>query len=92
MMDYLQEKVRARLSSQRSFDVYRKGVVGQESMSGFVVCNMACRSSSRSVVHENAYRNRHHHCYDIHAPPLDHRLHNGLFDFTKPSTKKKNGA
>lgn len=50
----------------------------------FALCAAACRSNSRSVVHENAYKNSQHHCYDVRDPPIDGRLHMGLFDFAAP--------
>ena len=49
----------------------------------FEVCAAACRSDSRSVVHENAYRHARHHCWDG-GPDFDPRLHRGLFDFAVP--------
>lgn len=52
----------------------------------FELCSSLCRSSSRSVIHENAYRHEQHHCFGLNAPPLDNGLHGGVFNFASPVT------
>ena len=86
-----QAAIRERLHGHHSFEVYRATMSSQGKKRSFRICNMACRSSSKSVVHENAYRHRYHHCYNIQGPPVDDSLHKGLFAFTAPSTRKKRG-
>jgi len=36
----------------------------------FDLCKIICRTSSKSVVHENAYRSEWKHCFGISIPPL----------------------
>lgn len=55
----------------------------------YTLCAATCRTNSRSVVHENAYKHASHHCYYLHAPPLDARLHRGIFDFAHPVRRRK---
>ena len=57
--------------------------------SPFSVCVAACRSGSRSVIHENAYRAERHHCFGEQPPQFDAKLHDGLFDFAAPLGKRK---
>lgn len=52
----------------------------------FGLCVVLCRSNSRSVVHENAYRHERHHCF-AGEPRVDGNLYRGIFDFAKPVGK-----
>jgi len=36
----------------------------------FQICQMACRTSSKSVIHENAFRSNFKHCFGQSPPPL----------------------
>lgn len=50
----------------------------------FELCRTACRTSSSSVVHENAYRHERHHCYGYMSPSVNPYMHRGIFDFARP--------
>lgn len=83
-LDPALEGLRTSLQAARSFADYRGGVAAAAFGSPFAVCAAACRSSSRSVVHENAYRSAAHHCYGGDPPAVEPGLHAGLFDFARP--------
>ncbi|GAB0491562.1 hypothetical protein MMPV_002816 [Pyropia vietnamensis] len=76
-MDPALESLRTSLQAARSFAAYRGGVAAAAFGSPFAVCAAACRSSSRSVVHENAYRSAAHHCYGGEPPAVEPDLHAG---------------
>lgn len=50
----------------------------------FELCSALCRSSSQSLLHENAYRHNNHHCFGRESPAVDRTMHHGLFDFATP--------
>jgi SREBP regulating gene protein len=58
----------------------------------FALCSVACRTNSRSVAHENAYKHTWHHCFGgVPAPtaPIGvdaggGSVRSGLFDFVRP--------
>ncbi|KAI0564573.1 hypothetical protein FGB62_25g040 [Gracilaria domingensis] len=70
----------ARFTSTASRAAWRRGA----SIDVFELCSVLCRSNSRSLVHENAYRHERHHCYGGRQPPFDRALHRGVFDFASP--------
>jgi hypothetical protein len=54
----------------------------------FAVCQGVCRTNSRSVEHENAYKHHRHHCFGIVSRPSDPMRKEegvgGVFDFLQP--------
>lgn len=50
----------------------------------FELCSALCRSSSQSLLHENAYRHNNHHCFGRETAGVDRSMHHGLFDFATP--------
>lgn len=48
------------------------------SNSVFDLCTAACRTNSKSVFHENAYRSNYKYCFGISPPPLIPRTHRWL--------------
>lgn len=59
----------------------------------FAVCSAACRTNSRSVEHENAYKHARHHCFGRKPAPSELQSQNrdvgSVFDFVMPLSSHK---
>lgn len=55
----------------------------------FSMCLSVCRTSSKSLEHENAYSHRRHHCFSGKDVPKDRSMHGGMFDFVFPQYSSK---
>lgn len=50
----------------------------------YEVCRASCRTNSKSVEHENAYKHRRHHCFGQNPAPVGSRGGSPLFNFVRP--------
>lgn len=55
----------------------------------FNICLSVCRTSSKSLEHENAYSHTRHHCFSGKDVPKDGNMHGGMFDFVFPQYSAK---